>query len=292
MPHFSVVIHPPSTESLQRNLPQPSSTGKMGCIYTALLACLLASLPQPSMLPWPQTVCRDATGAPQYDRLRTSSVAFTELPKPLTHPQDNTALAKPLHNQTAPCPATDTASPLKSHVTQCTSARGPRQDLAPEVSPTCYSPCHQAPGLPPPTQSPGSTSRHSEPEWAQNRTHGPDTILSRTRLSLLFLLVSAKPSPSTLESQGAAGRLAHLVLSPTQAGIGCPVREWTSWHMVRAMRTPQAMQLISWGQRRRHLLIRIHKVTLVLAYLFTSCDTPDLYHRPPAHTSLWLATNI
>lgn len=64
VPCFSVVIHPPSTKSLQRNLMQSSSTGKMGCIYFVFLACCPAPFSWPSVLPWSQTACGDATGAP------------------------------------------------------------------------------------------------------------------------------------------------------------------------------------------------------------------------------------
>lgn len=106
-------------------------------------------------------------------------------------------------------------------------------------------------------ESPGSTSQHSEPLWAQHHMHRPDTILSGARLLLVILPVSAKPSPATLEpqlqSQGAAERQAQPVLSPTRAGTSHTVRECTSQHMVRAARRPQEMQLIPLGQRRRHL---------------------------------------
>ena len=169
-----------------------------------------------------------------YDGLGTSSVAFPELPKPLTHPQDNTVPAKPLHTQTAPCRATDSVPPPRMHVSRHTSAGGLQQALASEASPASYSSRHQAHGLPPPTQNSGSTSQHSEPLWAQHHTHRPDTILSRARLLFPILPVPAKPCPPTLEhkleSQGAAEGQAYPMLSPTQAGTGHLVWECTSQH--------------------------------------------------------------
>lgn len=198
-------------------------------------------------------------------------------------------LAKPLHTQSAACPTTHIMSPLRSHISRCTSAGGPQQDLAPRASSTCYSPCHQAPGLPQPTQSLGSTSQHSKPLRAQQCVHGLDAVLPHVRLSLPILPVSAKSSPFTpepkLQSQGAAEGQAHPVLFPTQAGT-CDGLHLLA-HSSSRWETPGN---VAHPLRTEETLTRIHEVAL--AYPFTSCDTTDLYHRPPPHTSFWLTTSI
>lgn len=160
--HFLTVIHPLHTESLQRNPPEPSSTGRTGCVYAAWLV----PLPWPSMLSWPQAVCGDMMRAPllvrQAGNLISGCPRAAQIPctRRITQHRPNHCTPKLLAvpPQTACLLQGPTSPPAPVHG-DLTGTRG-ESHLLLILSKDHTS--HHASGLPPPTCG---ASRHHTRSW-------------------------------------------------------------------------------------------------------------------------------